>query len=101
MKRLMTIKMSNINVASVKHIFLASLDLPNISQRSILILCMVASTVKKVSPEENIIKSMKKIVATKQQKTESLVVINVKEQWGKIKIKIVRRPNNMGHHPIY
>ena len=60
---------------------------------------MVASTVKKVSPEENIIKSMKKIVATKQQKTESLVVINVKEQWGKI--KIVRRPTNMGHHPIY
>ena len=97
----MITKMSNFNVASVKQILLASLDLPNTSQQSILISCTDASTVTKVSPERNIIKSMLKNVATKQQKTESLVVINVKEQWGKIKIKIVRRPNNMGHHPIY
>ena len=35
--------MSNFNVASVKQILLASLDLPNTSQQSILISCMDAS----------------------------------------------------------
>ena len=37
MKRLTTTKISNFNVASAKHILLASLDLTNISQGSILI----------------------------------------------------------------
>ena len=45
----MITKMSNFNVASVKQILLASLDLPNTSQQSILISCTDASTVTKVS----------------------------------------------------
>ena len=63
----MITKMSNFNVASVKQILLASLDLPNTSQQSILISCTDASTVTKVSPERNIMKSMLKDVAAKQE----------------------------------
>ena len=55
-------------MASVKQILLASLDLPNTSQQSILISCSDASTVTKVSPERNIMKSMLKDVAAKQKK---------------------------------
>ena len=45
-----------------------TLDLPNTSQQSILISCTDASTVTKVSPERNIMKSMLKDVAAKQKK---------------------------------
>ena len=61
MKRLMTTRILNFNVANVKHILLASLDLANTT------LCMDASTVKKVSPERNIIKSMLKNVAKQER----------------------------------
>ena len=53
--------MSNFNVASVKQISLASLDLPNTSQQSILISCTDASTVTKVSPEMQAIKKPSEI----------------------------------------
>ena len=48
-------------------------------QQSILISCTDASTVTKVSPERNIMKSMLKDVAAKQKKIKNSIVINVKK----------------------
>ena len=96
--RLMTTKMSDFNVASVKHIFCKSGFTKHITTKHIDFMYGCLYWEKSFSRREYYKIHVEKC---SNKTTESLIVINVKEQWSKIKIKIVRRPNNMGHHPIY